>query len=45
MVSVNAETPKNMPKTSKIVRVIAVGNVYASKILDEDVSIRPLFGL
>ena len=49
-VSVNAQTdvfirPKNRPKTSKIVGVIAVSNEYTSKILGQNVSIRPIFGL
>src|SRR6218665_3535503 len=36
---------KNMFKTSKIVGVIAVSHEYTSKILGQDVSIRPAFGL
>jgi len=37
--------PQNMSKTSKIFSVISVSNEHTSKILDQDVSIRPLFEL
>jgi len=46
-VSVNAQMdvlhPLNRYKTSKIIAVIAISNEYISKLLGQDVSIRPLF--
>ena len=44
-VSVNAETDVFKSKTSKNFGVIAVNNEYTYKILGQDVSVRPLFGL
>ena len=35
--------PKSMPKTSKIVGMVAVSNEYTSKILGQDVSLYPVF--
>jgi len=44
-ISVDAQNGFLRPKnTSKIVGIIPVSNEYTSKMLDQDVDIRPIFG-